>query len=36
MFLGLQKLNWITSTGNWNLRIELESFEGEQKYAEYR
>ena len=36
MYLGLKKLYWLTSSGNWNLWIDLESFQGENKYTKYK
>lgn len=35
-WLGNNKLNQLTSQGNYSLRIHLEDFEGNQRYAEYQ
>merc|ERR1712032_549205 len=35
-WLGLQKLYWLTSSGDCDLRIEIQPFDGVKAYAEYR
>lgn len=34
-YLGNENLYWLTSTRRYKLRVELEDFEGETRYAEY-
>ena len=35
-FLGLDPAFELTKVGQWELRVELEAFDGTKKYAEYR
>ncbi|XP_042284957.1 fibrinogen-like protein 1 isoform X1 [Thunnus maccoyii] len=35
-WLGNEPLHFITSQGNYDLRIDMEDFEGNQRYAEYK
>ncbi|XP_033479728.2 fibrinogen-like protein 1 isoform X1 [Epinephelus lanceolatus] len=35
-WLGNEPLHFITSQGNYDLRIDMEDFEGKQRYAEYK
>ena len=35
-WLGLQQMHRLTSSGRWTLRIDMEDFEGNVKYAQYK
>ena len=34
-WFGLDKINYLTTIGNYKLRVDLEDWDGETRYAEY-